>query len=244
MDWEIFRDQIWNFIGVTIACITLIITLIIYFLQKNKKGISYEVLSKTPLLTIREKLEGKIKILYLEREVQNVTFLEIKILNTGNVGIPSADYERPIRFIFDNNAEILSAEVIRAEPETLSTSLTIHANEITLEPVLMNSKDYISMKVIISNSAGEAVYVDGRIKDVKEIKKQGSSYMYLFLVIIGFIFLAIGIFQLASTKKVDITPWTTQKWIGVGLITLGYLFIGISMFSITMKLLRNRYKQI
>ena len=32
MDWGIFRDQIWNFIGVIIAILTVIITLIIYFL--------------------------------------------------------------------------------------------------------------------------------------------------------------------------------------------------------------------
>ena len=101
MNWEIFRDQIWNFIGVIIACVTLLITVILYFLQKHKKGLSYEILSKTSLLTNKEKLEGKIKILYDDNEVQNVKFLEIKILNTGNIGIPSSDYERPLRFIFD-----------------------------------------------------------------------------------------------------------------------------------------------
>ena len=240
MNWEIFRDQIWNFIGVIIACVTLLITVILYFLQKHKKGLSYEILSKTSLLTNKEKLEGKIKILYDDNEVQNVKFLEIKILNTGNIGIPSSDYERPLRFIFEAEAKILTAEIIKSEPESLTTSLNITQNEIIVQPILMNSKDYLVIKAIVSNSTDEEIIVDGRIKDVKEIKKQGESYMGLIFAIIGITLTIAGMIQLTTIEKATqvVTPWTIQKTISITLIVIGYIFMAAFVFS------RGKYRRL
>ena len=240
MNWEIFRDQIWNFIGVIIACVTLLITVILYFLQKHKKGLSYVILSKTSLLTNKEKLEGKIKILYNDHEVQNVKFLEIKILNTGNIGIPSSDYERPLRFIFEVEAKILTAEIIKSEPESLTTSLNITQNEIVVQPILMNSKDYLVIKAIVSNSTDEDIIVDGRIKDVKEIKKQGESYMGLIFAIIGITLTIAGIIQVTTLEKATQveTPWTIQKTISITLIVIGYIFMAAFVFS------RGKYRRL
>ncbi len=240
MNWEIFRDQIWNFIGVIIACVTLLITVILYFLQKHKKGLSYEILSKTSLLTNKEKLEGKIKILYDDNEVQNVKFLEIKILNTGNIGIPSSDYERPLRFIFEAEAKILTAEIIKSEPESLTTSLNITQNEIIVQPILMNSKDYLVIKAIVSNSTDEEIIVDGRIKDVKEIKKQGESYMGLIFAIIGITLTIAGMIQLTTIERATqvVTPWTIQKTISITLIVIGYIFMAAFVFS------RGKYRRL
>lgn len=232
MTWELFRDQIWNSIGVIIACITLIVTLIIYFLQKNKKGLSYEITAKNSLLTTREKIEGKIKILYDDSEVQNVNFIEIKITNTGNIGIPANDYERPIRFIFGPDTKILSSEIIKSNPDNLNTALDINQNEFIIQPVLMNSKDSITIKSIISNSTDDVIIVDARVKDVKKIKKQGESYLSLIFGLVGIVLTMVGLIQLTSYEnviKIE-TPWTIQKYLSVGLIVLGYIFMGIFLY--------------
>lgn len=224
MNWEIFRDQIWNFIGVIIACVTLVITVILYFFQKNKKGLSYEILSKTSLLTNREKLEGKIKILYENQEVKNVKFLEIKILNTGNVGIPSSDYEKPLRFIFEEKAKILTSEIVKSEPKSLTTSLNIRQNEIILQPILMNSKDYIVIKVLVSNLINEEIIIDGRIKDVKDIKKQHESKTNLIFAFIGAILFTVGMIQ--TIKMETLTPsCTIHKTISFISFAIGYIII-------------------
>ncbi|WP_339611554.1 hypothetical protein [uncultured Planktosalinus sp.] len=227
MNWEIFRDQIWNFIGVIIAFLTIVITLIIFFLQRRKKAISYEITSKTALLTSKEKLEGKIKILYNNSEVENVNFYELKISNSGNLGIPSEDYERPIRFIFDTGVEILSAEIIESNPKSLITELVTEGNEIIITPVLMNSKDSFTIKSIVSNSEETEILVDARIKDVKEIKKVGESHFSLIFAGIGLILTIAGMIQMIRINervKVE-TPWTLEKSISAGLIFLGYIFM-------------------
>lgn len=233
MDWEIFRDQIWNFIGVIIAILTIVTTLIIYLLQRRKKAISYEITSKNALLTTKEKIQGKIKILYNNTEVENVNFYELKISNTGNLGIPSEDYEKPIRFKFDSGVEILSAEIIDSNPKSLTTDVEINNNEITINPILMNSKDSFTLKTIISNSEDSGVIVDARIKDVMEIKKLGESNMRLVYAGIGILITIAGMVQMIRIEervKVE-TPWTLEKSISVGLIVIGYIFMIMFVFK-------------
>lgn len=233
MDWEIFRDQIWNFIGVIIAILTIVVTLIIFLLQRRQKEISYEITSKTALLTTKEKIQGKIKILYNNTEVQNVNFYELKISNTGNLGIPSEDYERPIRFIFDSKVEILSAEIINSNPKSLTTEVEINNNEIIINPILMNSKDSFTLKTIVSNSGETEVIVDARVKDVKEIKKLGESNMRLVYAGIGLLLTIAGMVQMVRIEervKVE-TPWTIEKSISMGLVILGYFFMMMFVFK-------------
>ena len=209
MDLEIFRDPIWAFIGVIVGAV---ITIIIFCLQKSKKGVSYQILSMTSLLTVKEKLEGKIKVFYNEQEVQNVKFFQIKILNSGNTCIPSSDYERPLKFFLDNNtkSKVLSAEIIESEPKSLITSLNVSENEIIIQPVLMNRKDFIIIKIILSDvqkSLDDLFLVDGRIKDVKNIKKKNETnsfkkeFFWFFLYVIPLSLLIMLSFKLQFEAK-------------------------------------------
>lgn len=227
MNWEIFRDQIWNFIGVFIAVISLLITIILYFFARNKKGLSYEIISQTPLLTSKEKHEGKIKVMYNETEVSDVKFLKIKVINTGNSGITASEYERPLRFIFATETKILSSEVVESNPETLTTELTISSNEIIVSPVLMNGKDSFTFKTILSEFDGDEIIVDARIKDIKCVKKLGENYFNIVFALIGLILTITGLIQLIRQDKslhVE-SPWTFEKTISIFLIVLGYVFM-------------------
>ena len=167
-------------------------------------------------------------------------FLEIKVLNTGNIGIPSSDYERPLRFIFEAEAKILTAEIIKSEPESLTTALNITQNEIVVQPILMNSKDYLVVKAIVSNSSDEDIIVDGRIKDVKDIKKQGEDYMGIIFAVVGLILTIAGMIQLTTIEKsIQVeTPWTFQKTISVSLIVAGYIFMTAFILS------RGKYRRL
>lgn len=200
------RDQIWNFIGVIVSILALVITIFIYLFQKRKKEISYEVISNNALLTTREKLAGKLKVLYDEHEVENVRFLIIKLCNTGNIGVPSEDYERPIKFILSNNSRILSAEIILQKPTTLKCELSILENEIELKPVLLNAKDYLVLKIILSEGDSNKIKVDARIKDVQEIKNLTFAYSGNFYIVTGSILFFGGIIGLLIRNPNDKPP--------------------------------------
>ena len=227
---EILNNLNWNLVGVVLAGLSLLATIVIFLLQKNKKRISYEVLAKTSLRTTREKLEGKIKILYYDKEVTNVKFVEIKIINTGNIGIPATDYERPLTIRFAESTTILSAEVIETNPDTLTTSTSVDNSDIIIQPILMNSKDYFVLKIITSNLDEDDFRVDARIKDVPEINRVDESSQFLVWSVLGIILTITGMVRLViSEKSVEKIEWTTGNWINIGLIAVGYIGLVVAM---------------
>ena len=78
------------------------------------------------------------------------------------------------------------------------------------------------------------------IKDVKEIKKQGESYMGLIFAIIGITLTIAGMIQLTTIEKATqvVTPWTIQKTISITLIVIGYIFMAAFVFS------RGKYRRL
>lgn len=235
MEWDILRDQIWDFIGVIVAVITLIITLVITYFQKHKKGITYDFISKTSLISTKEKLEGKLKIFYEGNEVEDVKLVEIRIANTGSIAIPSQDYERPLKFTFPKESKLLSTEVIKCSPENLIIEFDSNNNEIIFRPVLLNSKDSFVFKSIVSKMGkNEDLNVDCRIKDIKEIKNGKDGSGFLIWMFLGLIVTISGLYQIVRIEynipKQEI-PWTTEKTVAIVLSIIGYIILSGALMT-------------
>lgn len=223
---ETLNNLNWNLIGGLLAGLSLLATIIIFILQKNKKRLAYEIIAETSLLTTKEKIEGKLKILYEDREVQNVKFFEIKIINSGNVGIPATDFEKPIKIKFSETSKILSCEVIENSPNSLDTKVILSEAEISIEPLLINSKDYFILKAIVSDIESEDFKINARIKDVKEVKRLDESNQALFWQSLGLIFIITGMVLVAiSDKSHEKINWTIENYINMGLLVAGCIFL-------------------
>lgn len=156
-----------EFIGVILAAATIIISIILYMRQRQKKGISYTIVSCVPLLSVGEEISGKLQILFDGKPVQQVHLVEADIVNSGNVPIKATEFERPISFSFGEEAQVFSAEVTESTPESLRATASIEGKRVLLEPTLLNAGDSVSLKMLISKFA--KVDVDGRIVGVKRI---------------------------------------------------------------------------
>jgi hypothetical protein len=167
---EILRDSIWQFIGVIFA---ILIPLLFYLLDKKRKEISYEILSNIPLLSVQKDIIDKLQVFYYNKPVDSVRVLNIKICNTGNVAIKSEDFDQsnPIELDFGQKSRLLDVEVLGTSPQNLRSriKLSVDQRSIKLEPLLLNAKDYLKLKILISESSG-FFKVYGRIIDVKDIK--------------------------------------------------------------------------
>jgi hypothetical protein len=64
-----------------------VISVTIYHKQQSRKGITYRVTSDTPLLSLREEVKGKIKVLVGTNSVSNARLIMLKIWNSGNAPI-------------------------------------------------------------------------------------------------------------------------------------------------------------
>ena len=167
---ELIRDPLWTFVGVIFALLAVVVTISIFLAQRKKKRLSYEITSNTQLLGVKEEIQGKVKVLYEGNEVKNVHLLTLKFTNSGNQPISSNDYERPLNISVNNEATILTYEIIDEEPENLGAEFSQQGNTLTLSPLLLNSKDSFSIKALVSDLEGRPE-IDGRINGVKSIAR-------------------------------------------------------------------------
>src|SRR3990172_5120414 len=164
----------WEFLGVALAALAIIVIIVLYLLQRNRKGLSYEVVSHTPLLSRTEEVGGKLQILFDGKTVQDVHLVEVRIINSGNTPILPADYERPISLKFGENAQILTADVAETAPDSIRASISVERQKVVITPLLLNAGDSIKLKVLVAQSGGEPI-PDGRIAGVRQIRKAEYS---------------------------------------------------------------------
>lgn len=212
---EIIRDPLWQFVGAILALVAIALSILLPLIQRRSKRLSYEVISKTALLNIDKEITGRVEILLDGKPIKDVSLAVVKIINSGTVPIPANDYERPICLRFGNNARILSYEIIDRIPESLQPKIYMKdENEanVTLEPVLMNGGDSVSLKVLISEIE-ENIEVDGRIIGVREIDKvinykRPSSRELLFKALCLLVGLILSLMAILAMVK-DSASWNS-----------------------------------
>ncbi len=172
MDW--MRDGVWQFVGVLLSLVALATTYLIYRRQTTIKRLGFGVLSQTRLLTVRMDARHRIKILYDGHEVSEPTMLLVRIVNIGNVPILTEDFDRAFRVVVDEMAIILSAEVAHQQPSDLDASINILASQIELDPLLLNPRDSVDIKILLSQYSKQ-VKPMARIRGVPVITDLASK---------------------------------------------------------------------
>jgi hypothetical protein len=181
---DLLRDPVWQFVGAVLTVLTIVVAVIIYFLQKGKKSLSYDVVTNVPLFSANEEIKNDLQIHYKGFQVKNLHLFVFKIINDGNQPIPQSDYEKPLNIVLYGDVQILSVEIVSQNPSNLGAEVTAETDRIQIKPVLMNSKDYFKVKAVI-NAESFSFKPDARIIGVKSVKeyKQNLSYFYYWYLI-------------------------------------------------------------
>lgn len=228
---ELLRDPLWQFVGAALALFTLATSFLIYLLQRQRKAISYEVVSRNQLLTVREELEGKLQVLYEGDPTKDICLLVLKLINSGNLPVSTSDYECPISFATGANSKILSAVVTNKDPQELSIELVVEPSRVVVQPALLNPKDSITLKILVSDFAG-SIIPHARIVGVKAITKASSNSSYsTLLMICGLVLLTFGVylFMPKMPECVVVTPFSGQMKLGLALFVFGYVIVIVGM---------------
>lgn len=221
--WEILRDPIWQFIGAVLALAAILVAVTLYLKQRRHKSLSYEIISSTPLLSLKDEIKGKLQILYEGKPIQQVHLIVARIINSGNTPIVLADYERPVSLSFGKEAQVLTAEVTKTSPDSLQASIKIEEKNVVLMPTLLNQGDWVVLKMLVTKFGGE-IAVDGRIVGIREIRDLKETPLRFFvLALSGFVLVIIGF---AGTT---LSTYSPTFWFS--LIMLGYFFALAALLS-------------
>ncbi len=226
---ELLSSPIWQFVGVILALLATILSVAIYYKQRQFKSLSFAIISLTPLLDVRGEIKGKVKILYDDQPVQEVHLAIIELFNSGNLPIVSNDYEYPVLFSFGENTIVLSSEIISTIPQSLPAKIIHQDGKIEVDPTLLNVGDAITIKALVSGFEGQ-ITVGGRIQGVKEISKSTSTKTRTtFRRDMKINFNITIFFILVGTA---ITLFTQDKYWDIGVLVIGAGLTALIIFTI------------
>lgn len=172
----------------------------VYFKQKTKKELSYQIISDTPIVSINADISGVIEVTLNGKPIRDARFVVIKVWNSGNKEVAKEDYDTPVSFEFVNRT-IISGEVISTEPadlmqkSTKKNFLSLQYNTVIFPEYLLNQGQSIRISLLTSNGAGD-VKQRGRIKGGNIVSfepKLGSRRSFRLAAIILTVFAIIAV---------------------------------------------------
>lgn len=195
---DFIQSPVVQFIGlVLIPVIAILVAVLIYLKQKQKKKISYKILSRTSLLSVEEAIEKEVEILYKGQKIKQVQLIILQITNSGTLPVKREDFDVPLSIKFEKETKLLSATILEKEPKDLEISLDVNENSVILPPFLLNPDDNFSIKILASK-VDKDLKIEGRIVGVKKIEDISLTELRRFRTIIKANFVIIPIAVIVS----------------------------------------------
>ncbi|NER97959.1 MAG: hypothetical protein F6J86_29630 [Symploca sp. SIO1B1] len=178
----------WSFFGFLLGAIGLPLGgfgVWAYFNSPSPK-LTYEVLTNTPVFDIREENVDKLQVVYDGVDITNsqltLQVINFRVINNGRVDITKSMYDpenAPLGLRI-SVGEIVQAPVIIAasDDEYLKDNLKVEIvkqNEIQFNPVILNSRDYFTVKLLalVPNGTVDLQPI-GKIAGISKIKLNES----------------------------------------------------------------------
>lgn len=163
-----------------LTALAIIVAVVLYLLQRERREMSYLVSSHYRLLSLEEEesITRDIQILFKSKEVKDPHLVVVQIGNTGNKPIDTKDFSTPLNLNFGDEASVIDYEIIKEEtkPPNLYTealkATSIQGNKISISPILMNAEDRLAIKALVAIFQG--LTVEGRILGIKKIRERDT----------------------------------------------------------------------
>lgn len=232
-------------VAIAAAVVATALSILIYRWQKARKRISWQLTANNRLLTVSEELDQKLEVRYEGIPVKDVSVLLVRISNTGNQPVTALDVERPIAIMTGIASKILSVAVVEVEPPSLRPIIVLSESSVSIEPILLNVQDSITLKLITSDL--DDVTLDGRIAGVSKfhrndhpdaVRRRRFAIAGLSLTMLGG---GIMYFGLNDAVPADPPPMTLAARAGLGLMVVGYVTLFASTSQGFFKRLRRLY---
>lgn len=173
-------ERFWQLVSAVAAIAGIIIAVTIFFATQRGgvKQLQAVVLSKTTLLNPEVgSARQNLRIIYQDKEVTDVSIIQIRIRNSGRQPIRSQEMEQPITIILGGIEEIISADIVSSQPPELSLTTSLRDDSIELSKTLLNPDDQFIVEIASipqPNVESSVEKVTGRIAGVKQIDFQPS----------------------------------------------------------------------
>lgn len=221
---EFLRDSIWTFIGVLLAILAVLVTLWIYWKQRQIKELAFGLISSRRLIAISDEISARVTVQLDGKDIEHVRLLVFGIKNSGHRAITAEDFERPISLAFPA-AAVVSAQVTSQYPHNLRVDLRAYSSRVEIAPLLLNAGDEAQIQLLISGEKPNWE-VDVRVRDIASPVPITTSprlpkFMDSGLPLLIAVGLGIGLAQLIFGKDRDLV----YSGLGIAAFTVIFGFL-------------------
>jgi hypothetical protein len=189
---DFLRDPIWQFVGAAVAIVFGTYEAIRFFRGQHRKQVLCRIEHNSPFITLNEEsaLGGRLSVRFDNKPIRelNIRSIVVAVRNTGNAPIGKTLYAEPLTFSFGANCEVLTSDILNTEPVRFQANTVIEDNAVVLEPVLLNPKQAVLIRVLVRNLSD--FLVRGNIEGVKirRMITTPSEEDSLFIVLVRYSF--------------------------------------------------------
>ncbi|AVQ80768.1 hypothetical protein [Variovorax sp. PMC12] len=194
--------------GVAIAAFTAIFAITGPLRREKKKELSFGILQRSTLLGATPSILPDAKMLYKGEEVDRLTSVTVAWMNTGQVPIPPADFERHLTLHLTNVKHLFSVELVQCSPAHLRPNYMLFTDTMSIQPMLLNPTDFVILRLLVSNTARVDASLEARILGVPGLhplsRGDHPGYQIPSLIIYGFISLILALAAFSLFRKGEV----------------------------------------
>jgi hypothetical protein len=152
------KPEIW--IPSAIGALTIVVTIVLWLVERGRKRLEYVVITNTPILPGR--VANDLEVSHHGTAFPDPALSITRIVNTGNKEIRPDDYETELIVTFEGVHGLGSATWSASRPAGLGPKLAIDGNKVLVEKRLINVGEMLELQVLSSGQPSD-VSVGGRI---------------------------------------------------------------------------------
>lgn len=171
-------NPILNIVFLILAILGIIFTTYFYYKSRKSKIPTYIVRT---INLVREKIQKieTVEIIYSGEKVKNLSLTKIAIWNDGKETINYSDIasNNPIRIKIKESFEILDAEILfkKDEANDFNIQVSDDKNYINILFDYIDFEDGIVIQIFHTGNSSDDIFIDGKIKSVKNIHRREHS---------------------------------------------------------------------
>lgn len=228
---DFLRDGAWQAAG---AILAVAVAFLIYFLQKQRKELSFGVLSSRNLLTVAEEVAQRVQVTFDGAPIANLHVVVAGLKNSGDKPILTSDFERSLFIQVAGKGTVLSVEPIKQNPSNLNASAAISGDQIELLPLLLNPGDHLVLKILYAGSTPK-VTCAARIIGISEVAPLNRGIRFgpsekreLISGLLRFVILGSALFGANRyfSKPIEEFSWLLYVFIAVLLVASTWQWFG------------------
>lgn len=118
--------------------------------DQSGKSVSVELISQVPLRPSEKDAVPGLQIAIDGVPLADPYFSVVKVINSGDKPIPTADFESPLEIRPPTETAIAGARITAKAPEDIEAEIAWDKQSVRLKPTLLNPRDTVTVSIITS----------------------------------------------------------------------------------------------